>query len=40
MSLWSGALTRYSEYTEYLLVALLPEDTAALDDDYERVTEI
>ena len=28
------------EYTEYLLVALLPEDAAALSDDYERVTEI
>jgi hypothetical protein len=28
------------EYTGYLLVALLPEDAAALPDDYERVTEI
>lgn len=29
-----------SDYTGYLLVALLPEDAAALDDDYERITEI
>ena len=30
----------FSEHAEYLIVALLPEDAAALDDDYERVTEI
>ncbi|MFD1562647.1 archaea-specific SMC-related protein [Haloarchaeobius amylolyticus] len=29
-----------TEYTGYLLVALLPEDAAALSDEYERVTEI
>ena len=29
-----------NEYTDYLLVALLPEDAAALSDDYQRVTEI
>lgn len=29
-----------SEYSEYLVVALLPEYDAALDDDYPRVTEI
>jgi DNA repair exonuclease SbcCD ATPase subunit len=28
------------EYAEYLVVALLPEDAAALDDEYERVAEI
>lgn len=29
-----------TEYSEYLTVALLPEDAAALSDDYERITEI
>ena len=34
-----AALVEYfSEYAEYLLVALLPEDDAALDEDYQRVT--
>ncbi|MFB6297731.1 MAG: archaea-specific SMC-related protein [Salinirussus sp.] len=28
------------EYADYLVVALLPEDAAALDDDYERISEI
>jgi DNA repair exonuclease SbcCD ATPase subunit len=28
------------EYADYLVVALLPEDAAALDDDYRRVTDI
>ncbi|WP_255197732.1 hypothetical protein [Halorarius litoreus] len=28
------------DYTGYLLVALLPEDAAALPDEYERITEI
>jgi chromosome segregation ATPase len=28
------------DYTDYLLVALLPEDAAALSDGYERVTDI
>jgi DNA repair exonuclease SbcCD ATPase subunit len=28
------------EYTDYLVVALLPEDSAALDEDYQRVAEI
>jgi chromosome segregation ATPase len=36
-----AALIEYfEEYAEYLVVALLPEDAAALDDDYERVTNI
>jgi hypothetical protein len=36
-----AALVEYFEgYAEYLVVALLPEDAAALDDDYQRVTEI
>jgi DNA repair exonuclease SbcCD ATPase subunit len=36
-----AALVEYfDEYAEYLVVALLPEDAAALDEDYERVTEI
>ncbi|MFW5934669.1 MAG: archaea-specific SMC-related protein [Halolamina sp.] len=30
----------FAEYSPYVLVALLPEDAAALDDEYERVTEI
>jgi hypothetical protein len=29
-----------SDYAEYVLVALLPEDAQALDDDYQRVTEV
>lgn len=29
-----------TDYTGYLLVALLPEDASALSDDYERLTEI
>jgi len=34
-------LTEYFQsYSQYLLVALLPEDASALDDDYTRVTEI
>jgi chromosome segregation ATPase len=28
------------DYTSYLLVALLPEDAAALSDEYERITDI
>ncbi len=30
----------FSEYADYLVTALLPEDAAALDDGYERVTEV
>lgn len=30
----------FSEYAGYLVAALLPEDAAALDDEYERVTEM
>jgi DNA repair exonuclease SbcCD ATPase subunit len=30
----------FSEYAGYLVAALLPEDAAALDDSYERVTQI
>ncbi|MFB6178218.1 MAG: archaea-specific SMC-related protein [Halorientalis sp.] len=30
----------FSEYADYLVVALLPEDAQALPDQYERVTEI
>jgi len=29
-----------ADYAEYLVVALLPEDAQALDDDYHRITEI
>lgn len=36
-----AALVEYfSEYASYLVVALLPEDAQALDDDYTRITEI
>ena len=30
----------FSEYAEYLVVALLPEDTAALSDEHRRLSEI
>ncbi|PSP82261.1 chromosome segregation protein SMC [Halobacteriales archaeon QS_1_68_17] len=30
----------FEEYVDYLVVALLPEDAAALDESYHRVTEI
>ena len=30
----------FGEYAEYLVVALLPEDAAALDVEYQRITEI
>lgn len=36
----AGLVEYFSEYADYLIAALLPEDAAALDDDYERVTEI
>ena len=36
-----AALVEYlEEYAEYLVVALLPEDAAALDDQYHRINEI
>jgi hypothetical protein len=36
-----AALVEYfGEYAEYLVVALLPEDAAALGDEYQRVTDI
>ncbi|EMA48430.1 archaea-specific SMC-related protein [Halococcus salifodinae] len=36
-----AALVEYfEEYAEYLIVALLPEDAAALSDEFQRVTEI
>jgi hypothetical protein len=36
-----AALVEYlTDYTGYLLVALLPEDAAQLPEEYERVTEI
>jgi len=36
-----AALVDYvREYADYLVVALLPEDAAALDDDYHRITDI
>jgi len=30
----------FADYARFLVVALLPEDAAALDDDYDRVTDI
>jgi DNA repair exonuclease SbcCD ATPase subunit len=36
----AALVEHFSEYTDYMVVALLPEDAAALDDDYQRVTEI
>lgn len=36
-----ASLVEYlQQYSEYLVVALLPEDAAALDDGYERIAEI
>jgi DNA repair exonuclease SbcCD ATPase subunit len=36
-----AALVEYLEdYADHLVIALLPEDAAALDDDYQRITEI
>ena len=36
-----AALVEYfGEYAEYLMIALLPEDAAALGDQHRRVTEI
>jgi len=36
-----AALVEYlNDYTNYLLVTLLPKDAAALPGEYERVTEI
>jgi chromosome segregation ATPase len=36
----AALVEHFSEYATYLVVALLPEDAAALDEDYQRVTEI
>jgi DNA repair exonuclease SbcCD ATPase subunit len=33
-------IEHFSEYADYLIVALLPEDAAALDEDYQRITDI
>ena len=30
----------FKEHVDYLIVALLPEDAAALDEDYQRITDI
>jgi hypothetical protein len=36
-----ATLVEYMEgYADYLVAALLPEDAAALDDSYRRVTDI
>jgi len=36
-----SALVDYmKEYTDYLVVALLKEDAAALDESYTRITDI
>ena len=36
----AGLVDYLQEYASYLVVALLPEDAAALDNDYRRITEI
>jgi chromosome segregation ATPase len=36
----AALVEHFGEYAEYVVVALLPEDAAALEDDYQRVTEI
>lgn len=33
-------IDHFRQYADYLVVALLPEDAAALDDEYQRVTNI
>ena len=36
-----AALVEYfSDYAEYLIVALLPEDAAGLNESHQRITEI
>jgi hypothetical protein len=36
-----AALVEYvADHADYLVVALLPEDANALDQDYQRITEI
>ncbi|WP_332900305.1 archaea-specific SMC-related protein [Haladaptatus sp. CMSO5] len=36
----ASLLEYLDDYSEYLVVALLPEDAAAVSDDYQRITEI
>jgi chromosome segregation ATPase len=36
----AALIEHFEEYAEYLIVALLPEDAAALNEDYQRVTDI
>lgn len=36
----ASLIDHFRDYADYVVVALLPEDAAALDDDYERATEI
>lgn len=36
----ASLVTYLESFSDYLLVALLPEDAAALPDDYERITNI
>ncbi|PSP76761.1 chromosome segregation protein SMC [Halobacteriales archaeon QS_3_64_16] len=36
----AALVEHFGEYAEYVVVALLPEDAAALSGDYQRVTEI
>jgi len=36
----AGLVDYVADYAEYVVVALLPEDAQALDDDYRRITEI
>lgn len=33
-------IEHFEAYADYLIVALLPEDAAALDEDYQRITDI
>ncbi|WP_423750707.1 archaea-specific SMC-related protein [Salinirarus marinus] len=36
----AGLVEYLQEYTGYLVVALLPEDAGALDDEYQRITDV
>ncbi|AEN04860.1 Kinetochore-Ndc80 complex, subunit Spc25 [halophilic archaeon DL31] len=36
----AALVDHFQSYSDYLVVALLPEDAAAVDEDYERITDI
>jgi hypothetical protein len=36
----AALISYFSEFVEYLVVALLPEDAQSIDDEYARITDI